>query len=390
MAKDEEENESPTTDPTLDYLSGQLDRLDYFETEISSYNEFDLSNSPMSVIGNSITKSLAPNIFANKRFYPAIVLMPFMATKQNFTSAAGDTHMISGLQACKAICPTVHTAAINPFSIANESKRAIAISHFPTFVSAADLSAPLVPGCIIEVSFDNPWNHWGTGTIRRVIKARPNTLPEWAGSITQSAMSLFGTGAPTAGGGYLPDPQNCNAPRSAQAIFEAYKSVGSQFMNIDIANKIVAVANSLKMKDPGWLANVIYFETARSFDPSIVNPIGATGLIQFTKTTASGLGTTTISLAKMSSIEQLDWVEKYFKNVGGVNLGSQADVFAAVFMPVGIGKGPNFNIYNYFLQKKGAAYADNVRKNNNGLTRMGQYTNAALKAAKLTCPENLS
>ena len=39
---------------------------------------------------------------------------------------------------------------------------------------------------------------------------------------------------------------------------------------------------------------------------------GATGLIQFLPSTARGLGTTTDALAGMSSVEQLNYVEKYF------------------------------------------------------------------------------
>ena len=65
---------------------------------------------------------------------------------------------------------------------------------------------------------------------------------------------------------------------------------------------------------------------------------GATGLIQFMPATAKMLGTTTDELRKMSPIQQLDYVEKFFnmakKNAGfeGKRL-SGADLYALVFMP---------------------------------------------------------
>lgn len=40
---------------------------------------------------------------------------------------------------------------------------------------------------------------------------------------------------------------------------------------------------------------------------------GATGLIQFMPATAQGMGTTTAALAAMSAVQQLDYVQRYFK-----------------------------------------------------------------------------
>jgi peptidoglycan hydrolase-like protein with peptidoglycan-binding domain len=69
----------------------------------------------------------------------------------------------------------------------------------------------------------------------------------------------------------------------------------------------------------GWnvdaIATVMSIESAGTFSPSIKNPYGsATGLIQFTENTARILGTTTAELARMTAIEQLAYVEKYYKN----------------------------------------------------------------------------
>ena len=103
------------------------------------------------------------------------------------------------------------------------------------------------------------------------------------------------------------------------------------------------------------------FETGRTFDPCIKNSInGATGVIQFTKSNAEYLGTTTENLCKMSADEQLIYVEKHFKAVLGKNitkLSSIEDVYMTIFLPSMVGK-PNDTIIaeegdKYYSSNKG-------------------------------------
>ncbi|MGL5727724.1 MAG: baseplate hub protein [Plesiomonas sp.] len=102
--------------------------------------------------------------------------------------------------------------------------------------------------------------------------------------------------------------------------------------------EVRAVAGRLGF-DPNWLMAVMAFETGGSFSPSQPNLGGgsATGLIQFTSATAIGLGTTTAKLARMSAVEQLQWVEKYFQPYKSRvrNLG---DCYMSVLWPGSIGK----------------------------------------------------
>lgn len=64
--------------------------------------------------------------------------------------------------------------------------------------------------------------------------------------------------------------------------------------------------------DPFGLAASIGFESR--FLTVAKNPLStATGLIQFTKGTAQDLGTTVEALKGMSAVDQLDYVEKFFK-----------------------------------------------------------------------------
>jgi hypothetical protein len=86
---------------------------------------------------------------------------------------------------------------------------------------------------------------------------------------------------------------------------------------------------------------VMAFETGGTFDPAKKNRrgSGATGLIQFMPNTAVGLGTTTDDLAKMTGIQQLNFVELYFKSTVRYRpLLSLSDVYMAVLWPSAIGK----------------------------------------------------
>lgn len=102
---------------------------------------------------------------------------------------------------------------------------------------------------------------------------------------------------------------------------------------------------------PEWLANLINFESAGTFNPAIQNSIGATGLIQFMPATASQtLGTTTTALKQMTFAQQMVYVNKYiynwYKQLGWVtadgkpmkNKASQIDLYMMIFYPAAVGK----------------------------------------------------
>jgi hypothetical protein len=79
----------------------------------------------------------------------------------------------------------------------------------------------------------------------------------------------------------------------------------------EFKRKVIAIAGRLQA-DPNHLMAIMAFETGRSFDPAVTNHAGsgATGLIQFMPRTAEELDTTTHRLARMSAVDQLDYVEK--------------------------------------------------------------------------------
>lgn len=135
-----------------------------------------------------------------------------------------------------------------------------------------------------------------------------------------------------------------------------------------LAKKIVSVANNLGIPDPGWLANLINFETARTFSPAITNSLGYTGLIQFGDAAASDLGTTTSALRAMGAVQQMDYVQRYLARKGPLR--STIDLYMAVFYPVAIGN-PDYQ----FSAKVIAA--------NNGIDTPREYARRANAGSKL-------
>ena len=152
----------------------------------------------------------------------------------------------------------------------------------------------------------------------------------------------------------------------AQDISEAYPKAS------DFADKIVRVANNIGTH-PYWLANLINFESAGTFSPSITNSLGYTGLIQFGTSASADLGVTTDYLRSLSAREQMDWVQRYFElphKRRGSDYSNPIDLYMAVFYPLAIGK-PNFR------------FPDNVIRANNGIDTPMEYTIRANRNAKL-------
>lgn len=162
-------------------------------------------------------------------------------------------------------------------------------------------------------------------------------------------------------GGILPP-----STEAAKEIAKAYP------LAENMSNKIVEVANNIGT-NPYWLANLINFESAGTFDPSIKNELGYVGLIQFGKAAASDLGTTREALQAMTAIEQLDYVEKYFQlphKRRNSNYSTPIDLYMAVFYPLGIGK-PDYN------------FPSEVIRANNGIDTPREYARRANRNAKL-------
>jgi Transglycosylase SLT domain len=94
--------------------------------------------------------------------------------------------------------------------------------------------------------------------------------------------------------------------------------------------KVIAVAKRLDI-NPNWLMLVMQMES--NINHKAVNPMGgATGLIQFMPFVARELGTSSSALLAMSNVEQLDYVELYFKRFKNY-ITSFTDLYLITFYP---------------------------------------------------------
>lgn len=103
-------------------------------------------------------------------------------------------------------------------------------------------------------------------------------------------------------------------------------------------NKVIQICEFLEVS-PDFLMSCMAFESGSTFSPSIKNAAGsgAVGLIQFMPLTAKALGTTTDKLSKMTAVEQLDYVKKYFTPYKS-KLKKLEDVYLAILYPAAVGK----------------------------------------------------
>lgn len=88
---------------------------------------------------------------------------------------------------------------------------------------------------------------------------------------------------------------------------------GNRHVTAAFIRGVEAMATRIGARPEHVLA-VMSFETGGTFSPGVRNGAGsgATGLIQFMPATARELGTSTEALARMSAVDQLEYVERYF------------------------------------------------------------------------------
>lgn len=169
--------------------------------------------------------------------------------------------------------------------------------------------------------------------------------------------------------------------------------------------KLSKIAADLGVQ-PDWIMAVMNSETGGTFNPQIVNKqkagtpgydgdgkqvksagtpdsandferskYRATGLIQFMPKTAKHLGTSTQQLFKMSNVQQLDYVYKYFLSAKG-KLKSFEDLYLYTFYPISVGKPDDYIIGS----ERGMDYAKKiVQQNPLDLNKDGHMTVAEFK-----------
>lgn len=149
----------------------------------------------------------------------------------------------------------------------------------------------------------------------------------------------------------------------------------------DFQKKLEKVATGLGVKSSDLIA-VMKQESGVKAD-AVNSKSGATGLIQFMPDTARRLGTTTDELRRMDSVQQLDYVYKYFK-MTGVGDGTLGDLYMAVFMPKYVGYPDNFILGGSGLPGfAGKVYAQNagLDRNRDGTITVADVKNSVARFA---------
>ena len=142
--------------------------------------------------------------------------------------------------------------------------------------------------------------------------------------------------------------------------------------------RVLQMAETLQI-NADYLMAIMAFESAETFSPSIWNQAGsrAVGLIQFMDAAASepDLGTTLEALESMTAIEQLEYVERYFRmrqrQFGKIT--TLSDVYMAVLRPANIGDAETAVLFRAGTK----AYRQNAGLDSNG---NGEITKAECAA----------
>ena len=124
---------------------------------------------------------------------------------------------------------------------------------------------------------------------------------------------------------------------------------------VEFLSKVRQISANLGI-EPDWLMIVMSAESGinpqavnyqpkkgDSKDPYIRSAYRATGLIQFMPHTAENIGTTNQTLYRMNNVQQLVYVEKYFKYLGMTGkMHCVEDLYLATFFPIAVGKPDTF------------------------------------------------
>lgn len=133
------------------------------------------------------------------------------------------------------------------------------------------------------------------------------------------------------------------------------------------------------------------WESNETFSAGVRNMAGsgATGLIQFMPSTATGLGTTVDRLASMTPEDQLNYVWKYFEPYRG-RLKTLGDIYMAILWPKGVGKPETYVLWD--KHSKPTTYRQNsgLDLNRDGaITKAEATAKVAEKLSKGMTPPNV-
>ncbi len=130
-------------------------------------------------------------------------------------------------------------------------------------------------------------------------------------------------------------------------VFSDLSLVWGTKVSFEFRKKVIEISERLDC-NPNYLMTCMALETGGTFNPSITNSLGYTGLIQIGKSAAKSISNrksikvTTEDLRKMTAVEQLTYVEYYLEPFKG-KLNCLAAFYLAILYPADIKYANNDN-----------------------------------------------
>ena len=315
----------------------------------NSLDETVGKNSTVSV-GNNLNIGAGGSIFqsANSKMHLYAASDMFQQSSSNFNIKAGEQmFQQSGADFnVKATGNYIETASridMNGPPAAEATKATVSsIADVPTALPVFKL-----PNRSKEEGWDDK-KFYKADDITSIMKRVPTHEPwDHHESINRTQFSSVATDNGTAAPATPSSSSPATAPSTSTPNYNRADMPADWTKDLAFIEKVKTVAKSLNCSFIDLLC-CMAFETGRTFNPAIRNSIGATGLIQFIRPTAIGLGTTTDKLATMTRVEQMDWVLKYFKAgpVRKIAAPTLEDLYMQILWPRAVGKPLDYVLFS--------------------------------------------
>ncbi|RXM49970.1 MULTISPECIES: hypothetical protein [unclassified Chryseobacterium] len=138
-----------------------------------------------------------------------------------------------------------------------------------------------------------------------------------------------------------------------------------------------------KKEKASELMSVMHLETNTTFSPAADNNAGYSGLIQFSDASAKSVGSTRAALKKMTFVQQMDYVKKYFEKKKAA-LKTMTDLYLLVLKQNAVGQGANgdYVLFDESVSVPNAPYDINNLSREPWVTKYGYSSNPSFMREK--------
>jgi len=201
-------------------------------------------------------------------------------------------------------------------------------------------------------------------------------------------LAAFKSEVPANGGTATAQVEKTKRDQAGTCFCKEHNLYWGNKISCEERKKVYAVAEALwgaalRDEKANQLMSIMHVESAGTFSPSVDNGVGYSGLIQFSDGAAKSVGTTRSQLVKMSFIEQMDYVQKYFAKKKD-QLNTITDLYLLVLKPNAVGKGnqPGFALFDESISVPDVPFDKNNISKEPWVTKYGYSSNPAYMTEK--------